>query len=56
MAWTSGRGGSATGFLVKYGRTNAESSTSTVSDSQTRRSAWLVPYGGSTPHRWTRTP
>ena len=27
-----------------------------MSDSQTRRSAWLVPYGGSMPHRWTRTP
>ena len=47
---------SVTGWLAKYGSRKAASSTSTVSDSQTRRSAWLVPYGGSTPHRCTRTP
>ena len=46
----------AVGCRVKYGSRNARSSTSTVSDSQTRRSAWFVPNGGSTPHRCTRTP
>ena len=48
--------GTGTGIRVKYGSRKARSSTSTVSDSQTSRSAWLVPNGGSTPHRWTRTP
>ena len=35
--------GSAVGCGAKYGSMNARSSTSTVSDSQTSRSAWLVP-------------
>ena len=48
--------GSGGGILVKYGSRKARSRISTVSDSQTRRSAWFVPNGGSTPHRCTRTP
>src|ERR1019366_9336118 len=34
---------SAPSWRVKYGSTKARSSTSTVSDSQTSRSAWFVP-------------
>ena len=35
--------GSGATYRVKNGSMNERSSTSTVSDSQTRRSAWLVP-------------
>ncbi len=40
----------------RYGRQKAASSCSTVSASHTSRSAWLTPYGGSTPQTCTRTP
>jgi hypothetical protein len=46
----------STPALLKYGRRKSAGSTSTVSDSQTSHSAWLEPWVGSTPQRWTRTP